>query len=637
MRTFLLALLSVSLLSAQIPENLIVEGVPSLPAELIERLQPYYETRSAVFNDWHPSRREMLITTRFGDTTQLHQVRMPGGDRKQLTFFVDRVSGGKFRPENGDAILLSKDVGGGEFFQFYLHDLATGTNRMVTDGKSRNTGAVWSNSGKQLAFSSTKRNGKDTDIYVMTPEDPSSARLLLQVDGGGWNVTDWSEEDAKVIVQNYLSANESELYLVDVKTGQKRLLTPATGQKVSYSGAEFSPDGKAIYFTHDQDSEFKRLVRMELAGGRKTTLTPSLNWNVESFDLSPDGKWLAFVSNEDSIGVLHLIDVASAREKQPPQLPPGIVSNIEWHPNSRDLALNIASHRSPADVYSIDVAKGTLDRWTESETGGLNTAQNVAPEFVRIKSFDGLPVSGILYRPDPAKHPGKRPIAISIHGGPEGQARPGFQGNANFLINELGIALFYPNVRGSTGYGKTFLTLDNGMKREDSVRDIGAFIDVLKRDPRLEGDRILVQGGSYGGYMTLAAMTHYSDRVRAAVSVVGISNFISFLQNTQDYRRDLRRAEYGDERDPAMREYFEKIAPLHNAAKISRPMLIVQGYNDPRVPRSESEQIHRSLKERGIPVWFLMARDEGHGFAKKKNQMFQAAATILFLQQYLLN
>lgn len=641
MKTRFAAVLICLLLSlpafAQVPENLVVEGIPQFPPELIERLQPYFETRAAGLNSWHPTRREILVTTRFGDTVQLHHLKMPGGARKQLTFYADRVGSGSFRPVTGDMILFSKDVGGGEFFQLYRYNVADGATTLLTDGKSRNTSANWSETGKWLAFSSTRRNGKDTDIYVMDPSDSSTTRMLLQVEGGGWEVTDWSDDDSKMIVGEGISINESYLYLVDSKTGEKRLLTPRTGEKVSYSAAEFSPDGKTIYFTTDRGSEFHRLTKMDLATGRQTTLTPNLNWDVDEFALSPDGRWIAFISNEDAIGILHLYDTQAGKEVPAPKLPAGIPFNLRWHENGRDLGMNLISHASPTDVYSVDVTTGKLERWTESETGGLNTARNSAPEFVRIKSFDALPISGILYRPDPQRFPGKRPVAINIHGGPEGQARPGFIGSTNYLINELGIAVLYPNVRGSSGYGKTFVSLDNAFKREDSVRDIGAFIDWIKTDPRLDADRILVYGGSYGGYMTLASMTHFSDRLRAAIDIVGISNFVSFLQNTQDYRRDLRRVEYGDERDPAMRAHLEKISPLNNVQRITKPMFIIQGYNDPRVPRTEAEQMMRALKQNNVPAWFLMARDEGHGFAKKKNQIYQAAAMVLFLQQHLLN
>jgi dipeptidyl aminopeptidase/acylaminoacyl peptidase len=356
---------------------------------------------------------------------------------------------------------------------------------------------------------------------------------------------------------------------------------------------------------------------------------------VEDFDLSPDGRTLAFETNEDGASVLHLLDTATGKEKAAPKLPLGVMNGLRWRPDGKELAFTLSSARSPSDVYSLDAATGKIERWTESETGGLNPAQFPEPELVRFKSFDGKTISAFLYKP-PATFAGKRPVIVSIHGGPESQARPSFSGRDNFWTNELGVARLVPNVRGSSGYGKTFLKLDNGQKREDSVADIGALLDWIKTRPDLDPDRVMVTGGSYGGYMTLAVATHYSDRLRCSLDVVGISSFVSFLEHTEAYRRDLRRVEYGDERDPAMREFLLKIAPLNNAAKITKPLFIVAGRNDPRVPWTESEQMAAGLKKQGTPVWYLLGKDEGHGFAKRKNQDFQLYATVAFVRVYLL-
>jgi dipeptidyl aminopeptidase/acylaminoacyl peptidase len=254
---------------------------------------------------------------------------------------------------------------------------------------------------------------------------------------------------------------------------------------------------------------------------------------------------------------------------------------------------------------------------------------------VKWKSFDGREISGFYYRPA-ARFTGKRPVIINIHGGPEGQARPSFLGRTNYYLNELGVAVIYPNVRGSLGYGKSFVKLDNGMRREDSVKDIGALLDWVTTQPELDASRVLVTGGSYGGYMTLASATHYNDRICCSVDVVGISNFNTFLKNTESYRRDLRRVEYGDEREPAMRDFFERIAPINNAAKITKPLFVIQGANDPRVPRTEAEQMVATVKRNGSPVWYMMAKDEGHGFRKKINADYQFYATVMFVQRHLL-
>jgi dipeptidyl aminopeptidase/acylaminoacyl peptidase len=287
-------------------------------------------------------------------------------------------------------------------------------------------------------------------------------------------------------------------------------------------------------------------------------------------------------------------------------------------------------------VYSLDVSSGKLERWTESETAGLNTSTFAEPQLIRWKSFDGREISGFLYAPDAAKFPGKRPVIVNIHGGPEGQFRPTFLGGINYYLNVMGVAVIFPNVRGSAGYGKTFLTLDNGKLREDSVKDIGSLLDWVKGRPELDSDRIMITGGSYGGYMTLACSVHFADRIRCAVDVVGISNFVTFLQRTEPYRQDLRRVEYGDERDADMREFLTRISPLTNVAKIAKPLFVVQGANDPRVPRNEADQMVEALRKQGTPVWYLLGKDEGHGFAKKKNYEYQFYSTVAFVKQYLI-
>lgn len=620
--------------AAQTPSNLVVEGVPVFPQSIVDKTRPYLEFRTATFQSWNPARPEMLVVTRFGDVPQLHMVKMPGGARRQLTFFADRVGGAQFHPRDPNTIFFSKDIGGGEFFQIYRFDLRTGEITLLTDGKSRNTSPRFSEDGRWLAYSSTRRSGKDTDLYVADPMQPQSTRMVLQVEGGGWSPNDFSPDGKQLIVHNTISANQSELYLLDLQSGAKKLLTPQ-GASAAYSGARFSPDGKNTYFTSDEDSEFHRLVRMNLADGSKKVLSRE-SWNVEGFDLSDDGKRIAYTTNANGISTLSVIDAATGAAVTLPRLPIGIISGVRWHPNNHLLGFNVSSAKAPADAYSLDLNGGKLDRWTESETGGLDASRNVDPQLVTMKSFDGLTISAFVYRPDPARFPAKRPVSIVIHGGPEGQSRPGFLGRNNYWINEMGIALVYPNVRGSSGYGKTYLAADNGMKREDSVKDIGTVINWIKNDPRLDGDRISVQGGSYGGYMTLATLTHYNDQVRAAIDVVGIASFITFFQNTSAYRADLRRVEYGDERDPKMRDFLQQISPLTSASRITKPLLVVAGYNDPRVPYTEGQQIVSAVRANGGPVWWLMAKDEGHGFAKKSNQDYQFIVATIFLQQHLL-
>jgi dipeptidyl aminopeptidase/acylaminoacyl peptidase len=563
-------------------------------------------------------------------------VKFPGGARTQLTFFKDSAGGASYQPTKGDYFVFGKDVGGNEFYQKYRYDFATGAVTLLTDGKSRNTGGAWSCAGDRLVYGSTRRNGQDVDLWVMNPADPKTDRLLTQLQGGGWEALDWSPDDRQLLVVEGISANESYYWLIDVASGEKTLITPkGETEKVAYGNAQFNKDGKGIYVTTDRESEFQRLAYIDLATKKHTYLTNDIKWDVDEFNLSWDGKLIAFVTNEDGLGVLHLLDTASGKEMPAPKLPVGIIGGLNWHKNNRDLGFGMESARSTFDTYSLDVKTGKVDRWTASETSGINTENFVEPELIGWKSFDGRMISGFLYKA-PARFTGKRPVIINIHGGPEGQTRPWFQAEGNYFTNELGIITISPNIRGSSGYGKTFLKLDNGFLREDSYKDIGALLDWIKTRPDLDADRVMVTGGSYGGHMTLAVATYYSDRIRCALDIVGPSNLVTFLENTSAYRRDLRRVEYGDERDPKMREFLNRIAPMNNAAKITKPLFVVQGGNDPRVPMSESVQMVATVRKNGTPVWYLMAKDEGHGFGKKKNTDFLLYSSVLFVKEYLL-
>jgi len=617
------------------PENLVVDGAPKIPASLAETAGRYGSYRSAVVSDWHPTRREMLIRTRFAETPQVHLVKMPGGERQQLTFYPDSIASAEFHPNGADYFVFSKDIGGGEWYQIYRYDMDSGNVTLLTDGKSRNLLGAWSSGGDQIAYVSTRRTGQDTDLWVMNPADPKTDHLLTQLKGGGWDPIDWSPDDKNILLQEQISINETYLWLVNTSTGEKTAITPRdTREKVSYGSARFSKDGKGIYVTTDQGSEFQRLAFVDTSGKNPKFLTTDIFWDVESFELSHDGKRLAFITNEEGLSALHVMDTATQKEMKLPKLPAGVMQGIRWHRNGHDLAFSLTNAQGAGDCYSLDVTSGKLERWTVSETA-IKTDTFPAAELVHWKSFDGKMISGFLYKP-PAKFTGKRPVLVVIHGGPEGQSQPIFLGRANYYLNEMGIALIYPNVRGSTGYGKTFSLMDNGFKREDTYKDINALFDWVGSRADLDADRIAVTGGSYGGHMTLAVSTFYNDRIRCSVDIVGMSNLVTFLEHTEAYRRDLRRVEYGDERDPKMHDFLEKIAPMNNIEKIKKPMLVIAGKNDPRVPVTESEQIEAALKKQGTPVWYVMAKDEGHGFRKKQNQDFQFYTTVEFLEEYLL-
>ena len=619
-----------------IPDNLVAEGIPALSKDIAEEVRPYTEGRGASFVAWHPQRHELLISTRFGNSNQLHVVKAPGAARTQITFFAEPVGGATYAPHDGRFFLFTKDQGGNEFGQLYRFDVATGKSALLTDGgRSQNGGMRWSRDGKRVAYASTMRNGKDRDIRVMDPLDPTSDRVVMENSGGGWGVVDWSSDDAQLLINESISVNEVRIHLLDLKSGTRTRVLPLKDERNTYRAVCFAPDGKGIVLTSTNGSEFNRLCWYDLGTRKLTVLTSDIPWDVESTDLSKDGRKLAFTTNENGLSKLYILDTGTRSYEAVQGLPVGLIGGLEWTADGRSLGLTLSTHLSSSDVFEYNTATRALVRWTESENGGMDLSDLPAPELVTWPSFDARAISGFLYRPA-TRFTGKRPVIISIHGGPEGQSRPGFQGRNNFFITELGAAIIYPNVRGSSGYGKTFLDLDNGFKREESVKDIGALLDWIARQPDLDADRVMVTGGSYGGYMTLAVSVTYSDRIRCALDVVGISNFNTFLKNTEDYRRDLRRVEYGDERDPKMAAFLESISPLNHTDKITKPLFIVQGANDPRVPASEATQMKDRIRANQGEVWFLMANDEGHGFRKKGNQDIQFYATVAFMREYLL-
>jgi dipeptidyl aminopeptidase/acylaminoacyl peptidase len=637
---FFILLLSYGLFAQQrtipVADNLVVENIPAL-SSYISDVKNYTESRSGVLVAWHPTKKEMLISTRFANSNQLHYVKMPGGDRKQITFFDEPISTATFEPLKGDYFLFPKDIGGNEFSQIYRYDLSNKKITLLTDGgRSQNGDIKWNHKGDRIAYGSTKRNGQDRDIYILNPLDPNSDKKLVENAGGGWAVDDWSPDDSKLLIEEYISVNESRLFQVDGLTGNKTRILPKKDERSTFYGISYSKDGKGIYLITNKESEFNRLAFYDFSTKKIKYISSAIPWDVEGADVSKDGLQLAFTTNENGLSKLYILSTTTNEYSCVPNIPTGVIDRIVWSGDSRSLGITFMNFNASADVFEFNTTTKELVRWTESELGGMDVSTLQEPRLISWKSFDGKMISGYLYKAS-SKFTGKRPVIINIHGGPEGQFQPVFLGRTNYYLNELGISIIFPNVRGSSGYGKTFVDLDNGMKREESVKDIGTLIDWIAQQPDLDQERIMVTGGSYGGYMTLAVSYLFSDKIRCSIDIVGISNFNTFLKNTEAYRRDLRRVEYGDERDPKIAAYFEAIAPANHTDKIKKPLFIVQGGNDPRVPFSESIQMKDKIKKNGGTVWFLMAKDEGHGFRKKNNVDFQFYSTIEFIKQYLLN
>ncbi|HYX29164.1 MAG TPA: prolyl oligopeptidase family serine peptidase [Pyrinomonadaceae bacterium] len=614
--------------------DLVTQGIPKVPVSLARTAQHYTTNAYGLpVAGWEATKREIWIKDLKSDSTVVYRVAALNGATQPMLNIPTGVYDIYYQPQ-GKYLVYNQDTNGNEQFQMYLYNIETGKSTLLTDGKSRNTEPVWSNAGDRIILSTSPAGGKGVSLSAINPLDPQTNRVVAQSSGNYFKAFDWSPDDQQAVFIEYTSNTTSALWLVDVRTGEKTLLSPKEKTDEYYDSPQFAKDGRGVYVITDHECDFRRLAYVDLAAKTFRYLSGE-NADVEDFRIASDGKTLAFISNEEGISGLHLLDTKSSGEKSVPNLPSGIISDLYWHKNSQDLAFNFKSARTPTDVYSLNIGNGQLTQWTKGKTGDADITKIPEPEVVHWKSFDGRTISGFLFRP-PAKWTGRRPVVIDIHGGPEEQYRPSFWGQDNYLLNELGVAKIYPNVRGSSGYGKTFLNLDNGLKREGAVKDLGALLDWIKTQPYLDAEHVMVTGASYGGYMSLSVAANYSDRITAAQSVVGPSNLVTFLENTEGWRRDVRRAEYGDERDPKMREFLGRIAPLNNAQSIKKPLFIVQGMNDPRVKTSEAEQMVSAVKKNGAPVWYLLAKDEGHDFANQKNIDFQFYATVLFIQDYLM-
>ena len=564
--------------------QIVYDNVPQTPAELKAAIAPYYNARSAVFEDWLDDG-SILIATRFGDVNQIHRVAAPGGARTQLTFFPEPVNSAKAQP-GAARFVYPRDVGGAEYYQAYVRGL-TGAEVQLTAPKTRNDSFVFSGDGKLVAWSQVTPGDPDYDIMLADPAQPEGRRVVHE-GKGALAVLDFAPDGKSLLLSRYNSATFVELFVLDLASGALRPVGP-TNRKVAYDGGAFTADGSGVVTLSDDKSDVTRPVVLDIATGK---LLPA------------------------------------------PTLPQGVLTGLGFSPDGKQLGLSLSTSTSSGDVWSFALADQQLVRWTQSELGGLDPAKLVEPTLFRYPTFDMRSIPAFIYKPA-ARAGEKLPVVIQIHGGPEGQEQPNFNPRRQSWVNEVGAAVIIPNVRGSTGYGKTYLGLDNAAKREDSVKDIGALLDWVAKQPDLDASRVAVVGQSYGGYMSLAVAAHYNERIAGAIDLYGISNWKTFLENTEGYRRDLRRAEYGDERDPKMAAVFEKISPLNMSEKMKKPMMIYQGANDPRVPQSESEQMVAKLRAQGTEVWYVLAKDEGHGVSKKQNAEAVRASEIVFLKKVL--
>jgi dipeptidyl aminopeptidase/acylaminoacyl peptidase len=621
--------------------SLVYDNIPEASAALADALDGYLSARQATPLGWSP-KGQLLIATRFGDVDELHVVEKPAGDRRQITFRREPIAAGAFSPDPArNAVAFLEETGGSDAAQLYYQQIGdpavpgAGVPRikLLTDGKSVNGAAVWSNSGRELAFFTTARDGNATDIDIVEPAAGSLPHLALTGDNAAWVPLDWSPDDRKLLVLKSVAKGEGYLYVVDLGSGQKREVDAAPG-KIGIAGAKFSRDGQGVYLISDRDGDYARLRYVNLFTNERTVLSASIAADVEELALSRDGHYLGFVTNEGGLGKLNLLDLKTHQDLTPPKLPaPGIIDHLSFDAEGKRLAFGYATVIQPRDAYVLDVASNRVDAWTRSEVGPVDTVKFVVPHLAQFPTFDrseGHVRQEPVYLYEPAA-PGPHPVLVLLHGGPGGQFRPGFDPFIQYLVGELGFAVAAPNLRGSSGYGKAYLALDNGTQRDDVVKDVGALIVWLGSQSSFDAKHVSIAGSGYGGYLALAALVNYNDRLVGGVDLDGISDFISFLSGTAPYAQGPLRAEYGDERDPDMRAYLRRISPLTNADRMTKPLLVVHGRNDRIVPLAQADQIVNRLRSRGGQVWYLQAKDEGQIAGRKSNRDAYYRTIAVFL------
>ncbi|MBL8519022.1 MAG: S9 family peptidase [Betaproteobacteria bacterium] len=647
------------------PATLTLQGVPPISKRIVESAKRYADLEGTRFVAWHPQEKTMIVSQRAGDTHQLFLLDGPLATPRQITFHADPTRSAAFEPVNARYLVVARDRGGNEAHRLYRLDLAAAlkdgamhTPVLLSEADLKAEHWSFSPDGKTLLYATTTldQNENDDDgddappdtanlvsaVQVVNPLDPSQRKTLQTLKGrrvlGLRHVAGGREIEVR-------ASNGGRVMTWRIDLAGKRLGEERQSAATAVSDPE-QPQEEAARDERDSpsrwrvesDGEFRRLaLRGDRGGGAREFFLTEFPWDVERIAVPPRTQLpMPVVINEAGVSRLMWFDRETRKlaADRPLDLDGGIIGALRWHRRLPQLAFTHASARSPGDVHVYDAAAGTLTRWTRAaieSAAGAEPARFARATLIKWKSFDGREISGFRYDP-PARFAGPRPVLVVLHGGPSSQSRPGFLGRNNYFINELGMTLIYPNVRGSTGFGRRFTDLDNGRAREDAVRDAAALLDWIKTQKELDAAKVIVTGGSYGGYMSNAIATRHPDRIAASITLVGISHFVSLLERTESYRRDNRRREYGDERDPAMREFLDRISPLTNAANIRNPILIAHGRNDPRVPHTEALQLAEKVRVNRQPVWLIVGENEGHGFSKKDNSDFLFYATVAFIE-----
>jgi len=610
-------------------------ALPQLSDAQADRLKPYLDMRSGTTYGWWPGGQGIMIGTRFASSQQLHWVQAAMGMRQQITFNTEPVLDVKANhSEPHPTLLIQRDIGGAENFQLFGYSTQSMQETLLTEGgKTRNDSPVFSRDGLRFAYSRTNEKGlyqvrmqrvdKVGDSTPIKINGELERALVLQP-------LDFSPDGKSLLLLESRSILQSTLIELDVVSGKTRRFGKDPGSATTL--ARYSQDGKQIYVLSDQGFQLQKMWMVDRKNRTFRPFLPALSGDVDMFSVSHNEHYLALSINDEKGSELLVLDqLDSYKEVKRIKLEPGVISDLEFHPSKPVLAFTFAGAQIPSDSFTLDFPSKTLNQWTAHELGGIDSKLLLPPQRAQLVGGQGEKAYNLQTWVYSSMRQGKNPVVIILHGGPESQARPGFDAWIQYLVRELGVNVITPNVRGSTGYGRDYTALDDGALRADATTDVGSLLDWIKTVESFDAERVIVMGGSYGGYLTLASLVAYSDRLKGGISIVGISDFTTFLANTANYRRDLRRVEYGDERIPAMRKIFDEISPLKNAARISAPLLIIQGANDPRVPLSEAIQIRDAVQANGKPAPMLVAGDEGHGFKKRANvdQMRETMAAFL--------
>lgn len=614
-------------------------GVPRIPLTSVQHVWSLMRSTKDVtrFAGWSSTQKDCMLVFKVDNFyRKLHRLDGPQGVLDPIEIIPEEADGSVGNPVmEKQEIIYYFDNDGDELYQLYHLDLKTGTSTLLTQGDDKNTSVRWDPEGEYILYQKNKKNSKNYDLYRMDPQEPGSEELVLELEGI-WQIDDWTNDGKRIALRKYISATEKEPYLLDL---EKVVLTPlsmASSAKANYDRLVWSKNGQTLYYSSTYESDFSRLRVHDLRSGKDSILLENFNWDITAVKNSPDGQWLSFLVNQDGQKQLYLYDLRTGKTETIQNLPFGDISYASFNLRKNStIGLGLVKVDNTSELYSYDLETKELTQWLTS------TAEEDLlpdPEIIHYPTFDRDSLTGktreitAYYHRPPADAQKPYPVIIDIHGGPMSQATITRSPMWNDHLNK-GYAFLAPNVRGSTGYGSTFTNLDNGLLREDAVKDIGALLDWIEEQPELDATKVIVFGGSYGGYMSLACAVHYSDRLLGAVDLFGISNFVRMQENTPEGIKEADKAEYGDIKVPHIREGLENISPSNHVDKIDIPLFIYQGVNDQRVPVSESRQMVAELQKQNKEVWYVEAADEGHGVTKPWNTMYMVGTYNLFIDR----